>query len=73
MLVLAARPQRRCWTGPLRLIALEWGVAEVLEAMMPDLSMNAGIGVISSLRIVRILRITRLTLGCPKSVKNGLE
>lgn len=32
----------------------------VLEALVKDLSLNAGIGVISSLRIVRILRITRL-------------
>lgn len=32
----------------------------VLELLVPNLSLNAGIGVISSLRIVRILRITRL-------------
>jgi len=38
-------------------------ISQVLELLVPNLSLNAGIGVISSLRIVRILRITRLTLG----------
>lgn len=45
----------------------------VLEAMMPDLSMNAGIGVISSLRIVRILRITRLIRNTGSSTGGAMK
>lgn len=42
------------------LVSLWEVIVLVLEALVKDLSLNAGIGVISSLRIVRILRITRL-------------
>ncbi|CAK9079066.1 Voltage-dependent N-type calcium channel subunit alpha-1B [Durusdinium trenchii] len=41
--------------------------------MMPDLSMNAGIGVISSLRIVRILRITRLIRNTGSSTGGAMK